>query len=342
VPRTRCAGRLAGTARHIPRRESWINPASFLFCFFPIFDFLFFQFRFLDFFSQERVMQRKFGALFLMGVLTLLAIPVLTAAQNASLDDDLQKTFKPAKTGSDSTGTVVTEAGTVLSIKKGGIRAFPPDDMAVLPNTYQDGNMKAAPAKTMGKAGSKVAGLFGSHIPGASTVQGQDKGDNSRLLTVDTKVYVTKITSDPKNDKVHVNIIECDSCNKVEKPSSFKAQIDFQFPKGYLAGGADAGQLSDVIAQVLSPSSDSDANAQGGGDQQAQNQQQQGGGGGGQAQQQQQQQAAPQSIEKGQTEDQVIAAFGQPDKVVNLGSKKLLIYKDMKVTLVGGKVSDVQ
>jgi len=50
----------------------------------------------------------------------------------------------------------------------------------------------------------------------------------------------------------------------------------------------------------------------------------------------------PASIEKGQTEDQVIAAFGQPDKIVNLGAKKLYIYKDMKVTFVGGKVSDVQ
>jgi hypothetical protein len=38
----------------------------------------------------------------------------------------------------------------------------------------------------------------------------------------------------------------------------------------------------------------------------------------------------------------VIAAFGQPDKIVNLGAKKLYIYKDMKVTFVGGKVSDVQ
>jgi hypothetical protein len=47
----------------------------------------------------------------------------------------------------------------------------------------------------------------------------------------------------------------------------------------------------------------------------------------------------PQSIEKGQTEDQVVAAFGKPDKIVNLGSKKLYIYKDMKITFVGGKVA---
>jgi hypothetical protein len=42
------------------------------------------------------------------------------------------------------------------------------------------------------------------------------------------------------------------------------------------------------------------------------------------------------------TEDQVTAAFGQPDKIVDLGAKKLYIYKDMKVTFLDGKVSDVQ
>jgi hypothetical protein len=281
-------------------------------------------------------MQRKLRFVFLMLAVLWLVVPARVAAQASSLDADLQKTFKLAKTASDSTGLVVTQEGTVLAIKKGGIRAYPPGDAAVLPNTYQDGNIKGAPPKTLGNVGSKVGGIFGSHIPGASTAQGQDKGDNSRLLPVDTKVYVTKISSDAKTDKVHVNIIECDTCNKVEKPSGFKAQIDFQFPKGYLAGGADAGQLSDVIAQVLDPNSGGDAAAQGGDQQQ-----------GGQAAQQQTPAAAdppkaPQSIEKGQTEDQVVAAFGQPDKVVNLGAKKLLIYKDMKVTLVGGKVFDVQ
>ena len=52
--------------------------------------------------------------------------------------------------------------------------------------------------------------------------------------------------------------------------------------------------------------------------------------------------AEPTSIEKGMTPDQVEAALGKPDKKVNLGSKQLYIYKDMKVTFLNGKVSDVQ
>jgi hypothetical protein len=38
----------------------------------------------------------------------------------------------------------------------------------------------------------------------------------------------------------------------------------------------------------------------------------------------------------------VVAGLGQPDKVVDLGSKKIYIYKDLKITFVDGKVSDVQ
>ena len=34
--------------------------------------------------------------------------------------------------------------------------------------------------------------------------------------------------------------------------------------------------------------------------------------------------------------------YGQPEKTVNLGSKQIYVYKDLKVTFVNGKVSDVQ
>ena len=50
----------------------------------------------------------------------------------------------------------------------------------------------------------------------------------------------------------------------------------------------------------------------------------------------------PKSISLGQSRDQVVAAFGQPQKIVNLGSKEILYYPDMKVTLINSKVTDVQ
>jgi hypothetical protein len=42
------------------------------------------------------------------------------------------------------------------------------------------------------------------------------------------------------------------------------------------------------------------------------------------------------------TPEQVEAAMGKPEKIVNLGAKKLYVYKDLKVTFLNGKVSDVQ
>lgn len=50
----------------------------------------------------------------------------------------------------------------------------------------------------------------------------------------------------------------------------------------------------------------------------------------------------PVEISLGQSIDQVIAAVGRPLRVANLGSKQVYIYKDMKVTFVNGKVTDVQ
>jgi hypothetical protein len=53
---------------------------------------------------------------------------------------------------------------------------------------------------------------------------------------------------------------------------------------------------------------------------------------------------APQTktIALGQTRDQVISMFGQPAKVVQLGTKEIDYYPDMKVTFVQSKVTNVE
>jgi hypothetical protein len=272
-------------------------------------------------------MAKKLGWFVLAGVICCAAGVSRAYAQNpgsSTFEDDLKKQFKVSKVDSDSNGLVVTEAGTVLVIKKGGIRAYPPADNVVLPNTYKDGSVHA-PSSMIKKVWN-----FKDRGQGA---------DNSRLLPLEEKVYVTQLRADVKNDKVTLSLIECDSCNNVQQASNFKAQIIFQFPKGYLSGGADAGQAADMISQVLVPDQGGDQGSGRQGGDQASGQQGNGGG--------QQQQAAPeppketQTIEKGQTEDQVVGILGKPDKIVNLGAKKLYIYKDMKITFIGGKVSDV-
>jgi len=50
----------------------------------------------------------------------------------------------------------------------------------------------------------------------------------------------------------------------------------------------------------------------------------------------------PINISKGQSIEEVTSQMGQPKSVVDLGAKKIYVYKDMKITFNGGKVTDVQ
>jgi len=50
----------------------------------------------------------------------------------------------------------------------------------------------------------------------------------------------------------------------------------------------------------------------------------------------------PPTIALGQSIADVEAINGKPDKVIDLGPKKIYVYKDMKITFTDGKVSDVQ
>jgi len=34
--------------------------------------------------------------------------------------------------------------------------------------------------------------------------------------------------------------------------------------------------------------------------------------------------------------------MGKPEKIVNLGAKQIYVYKDLKITFIKGKVSDVE
>jgi hypothetical protein len=51
---------------------------------------------------------------------------------------------------------------------------------------------------------------------------------------------------------------------------------------------------------------------------------------------------APATISLGQSIDEVTASQGQPQKIVDLGNKKIFVYSDIKITFVDGRVADVQ
>jgi hypothetical protein len=52
--------------------------------------------------------------------------------------------------------------------------------------------------------------------------------------------------------------------------------------------------------------------------------------------------AGPVTISLGQSMADVESMNGKPDKIIDLGAKKIYMYKDLKITFTDGKVSDVQ
>jgi hypothetical protein len=283
-----------------------------------------------QFHRRKIAMRQKIEMAVLLGALIAVGIaPSPAVAQGAPavpLEDQLKAQYTLVKMGADTGGAAVVDQGTILVIKKGGILSVPYGDPSVVPTKYQDGVVHSPNNVVMKGLG------FGMKKFG--------KEQTTRLMQAGEKVYPSRIAVNLPKDQVTISIIACDSCNNVSPTTFYKADVIFQFAKGSLATTSPS-QVEDAIAGLLafddSPG-DQGGNGNGNGnDQQGGNQ----GGGGGQAQQQAPP-PEPQQIEKGQSPDQVKAAIGVPDKIVNLGAKQIYVYKDIKVTFINGKVSDVQ
>jgi hypothetical protein len=273
-------------------------------------------------------------------IVTLIIVGLTPSLLNAqvSLADQLNAQYNLVKMGEDSNGAAVIEKGTVLKINKGGILSVPyTDQTSGMATKYQDGAVHSPNALGM-KARGSLLGHFG-------------KTQTTQFFQVGNKVYPSKIQVNADKDQVVLGIVSCDTCNNIDPPTYYKADVIFQFNKGQLAK-MGAPQVEDAIAGLLAIDDSGDQGNNNGGngnDQGGNNGNDQGGGGGngggngnGGGQAQNQAPAEPAQIEKGMTPDQVKNAIGVPDKIINLGSKQIYVYKDIKVTFLAGKVSDVQ
>ncbi len=134
----------------------------------------------------------------------------------------------------------------------------------------------------------------------------------SRDLKAGDKVFLFKI--EVKDDKVSYFIITCDTFDVAEhgstKQTRYKALLTFELGKPFLAT-ATADSIKKVADGVLIPEEEAKA-------------------------------ANTKSVDMGQSPEQVEAILGKPDKIVNLGAKKIYVYKDMKIIFTDDKVSDVQ
>jgi hypothetical protein len=254
---------------------------------------------------------RLLGQIRLVVVLSACAsITGLAGAQSVSLQEQLSAQYKVAKIAGG--GAVVVEAGTVLAIQKPGIKAMPFNAIPKCPAKFADNTLQMA------------KGFFCTS--GMALHNYFQKGD---------RVYPLKIEVNLDKEKITFRVVSCDQCNGIDPPTGQKGDVEFEFPNGYLQK-ASAGDVEDTIGQVFTIATSSNA------DQQSQ--------GGGAADQQQPQQAAPPAqsqqepatVQLGMTTDQVEAVLGKPDKMFNVGAKQIHVYKDVRVTFLNGKVSDVQ
>jgi hypothetical protein len=236
-------------------------------------------------------------------------------AATIPLDEQLSAQYTLVKLGTDSGGTSVLEPGTVLEIEKAGVLSLPPAANTFCSSKHQDGSI---------------------HAPNRfCTTLLKTK---SSYFEVGQKVYPSKLTVDLKKERVLFGVVACDSCNGTNPPTFYKAEVIFQFRKGYLQH-ASASEIEDTLGEVFAID-----NGNGNGDQSQGGQAQ-----AGQSSQSSQAQPAtsaapsdPQSIRLGETPDQVKATLGPPEKIADLGTKKIYVYKDMKITFVHDKVSDVE
>lgn len=193
--------------------------------------------------------------------------------------------------------------GTLLSIQQTGITGFPQTDRSTPAAKYRDGKL---------------------HSPTIS-FGGVTLKKNFEPLGVGLKVYPTSIVVNASKDAVTISILACNI--------GYKGAVVFEFAKGSLQK-MGVPEVMDTISKVFAFDQSGDPGPQA--RQQAPQSDQQ------QPESTQSPTPEPPKVQIGQTPDEVIAALGQPDKKIDLGAKKIFIYKDVKITFKDGKVADAE
>jgi hypothetical protein len=246
-----------------------------------------------------------------------LALSPRSAGQG--LQKALESKYAITKTTADKTDIVT--AGSVLILEKDRLLMYATTTGAPPQNTYKDGKLSAGAFAAHEKAQS--FGTFIGHPP--------PKTVTTRYYVTGEKFWVTRIDTLP--DGV-VFTLFTDAVSDIR----YYCTLKFVYPHGATPGDD---QVLNMVGEVLKVQQDDSAPADNKGEQQA------AAGGQDQGQQQAAQQDAqpaqpPPTIQMGQTEDEVVGMIGQPEKKIVLGSKEIFVYKDIKVTFIGGKVADVQ
>ncbi|MGC2209276.1 MAG: hypothetical protein WA532_04100 [Candidatus Korobacteraceae bacterium] len=259
---------------------------------------------------------RTIASLVLSAMLFCLTQPL--HAQNAALEQSLKAQFTLTKMTADKSDIIT--AGSVLDLHKDGLQMCSTDAVSPITSTYKNGKLSAGFGSMM---------LWGASLGAA----GQNTTDIAqRKFVAGEKFWITSYTV--QSDAVLL-MFYSDPINDVR----YYGQLKIPFPKGAVppadevmrtinevvtaepmdnaAQPAPAPDSAPPPSQALAPIAPPPPPAD-------------------------QPPAPPKTVAIGQTRDQVVAIFGQPQKVAKLPTKEIDYYPDMKVIFVHGKVADVQ
>jgi hypothetical protein len=266
------------------------------------------------------------------------------ANSKEAIQKSLQSQYALTKATADKKDIVT--AGAVLVLQKDNLVMGESTASPEFTASYQDGKIKTGTVGAASKLNQKVPLFLRGRVPGASSAP----STGQRTFVAGEKMWVTRI--DVRDDSILFDLFT-DAYSDVR----YSVALTFKFPKGIQL---TADQVAKLVVDVFK--------VQPAEDEKAGNNQQQGG-----AQPAQPTRAQPgapaaagapppaadaplapieappppadqppPTITIGQTIDQVTAALGQPQRKAVIGKKVIYFYKDLKVTFVDSKVSDVQ
>jgi len=237
----------------------------------------------------------------------VLLMPSLAGALDGGLTDiqkQLVSLYPTAKATAD--GTDLVAAGAVVVLQKDNLQMCKVEQALPTSNYYKNG------AITQGGLGGLFKAMNALNRFSAAGADGAPPPSENREFVAGEKFFVTRIATGPDG----VTFVFMSDPIKDQR---YKASLKFPFPKGSTPTPDD---VAAMVAEVIKVDSAEESQVNAGAA------------------------AAPaaptKTIAIGQTRDEVVASFGVPTKVVQLGAKEIDFFPDMKVTFVKNKVANVE
>ena len=271
----------------------------------------------------------------IVGAALLAASPLARALNQDSLEQKLKEQYPLTKLTDDKAGVVT--AGAVLTLKMDGLKMTLSGSADVSGNTYNAGKITQSAAGRIDDAGNKGKNIC-TKIPFVKNVCPPDvPAIPTRTFVKGEKLYVTKIGV-KENSSIAFELFSVDA----HSDNYHWTTLTFLFENG----GLSADQAQNTIAEVFTVTSPET--------QRAANQPEETAGGQAVTATKREPETlkpdelpppsatAPNMVSIGDTKDQVVRAYGQPESIAKPAGREIYFYKYMKVIFVDSKVSDIQ